>query len=76
MKINWQAHETKKLHLVATAPDEYDANDPNYVNFLTEEDMREVWEWCATNNCGTRTSFDTFKFRTKKQITMFLLRWS
>ena len=76
MKINWQAHDTKKLHLVATAPYEHEVNDPNYVTFLTEEDMKEVWEWCAINNCGTRTSFDTFKFRTKKQITLFLLRWS
>jgi hypothetical protein len=76
MKINWQAHDTKKLHLVATAPAEDDANDPNYVNFLSEEDMKQVWEWCSRNNCGTRMSFDTFKFRSKKHITMFLLRWS
>ena len=72
MKINWQAHATKKLHLVATALDE----DTNYANFLSEEDMKQVWEWCSRNNCGTRMSFDTFKFRSKKHITMFLLRWS
>ena len=31
--------------------------------------------WCEENNCGYRTSYDTFKFRNKKQLTHFLLRW-
>lgn len=74
MKISWREHETKKLHLVAHKPQ--DPNHIDYIDFLTEEDLKPVWEWCAINNCGTRMSFDMFKFRNKKQITMFLLRWS
>lgn len=61
------------LQLVATT-----ANEAKnfYINFLTEEDMVAIQEWCVEHNCGKRTSFDTFKFKNKKQITMFLLRWS
>lgn len=35
-----------------------------------------IAEWCLKNKCGKRTSYDTFKFRNRKQITMFLLRWA
>lgn len=37
--------------------------------------VERIHEWCYTNNYGHRNSYDTFKFRNKKQITMFLLRW-
>lgn len=43
---------------------------------LSESDLDPVQEWCQQHNCGVRTSFDTFRFRDKKEITMFLLRWS
>jgi hypothetical protein len=76
MKLLWKEHQSRPLHLVAYAPEVTDANDPNYVNFLTEQDLLLVWQWCAANDCGVRTSFDTFRFRNKKQITMFLLRWT
>ena len=36
----------------------------------------QMTEWCAENECGYRTSYDTFKFRNQEQLTMFLLRWS
>lgn len=36
----------------------------------------EMAEWCEENECGYRTSYDTFKFRNKEQLTMFILRWS
>ena len=42
---------------------------------LNEYDLDPVQAWCDEHNCGTRTSFDTFKFRTEAEITMFLLRW-
>lgn len=74
MKISWREHETKKLHLVAHVPENDDHVD--YVVFFTEDDLRPIWEWCAINNCGKRVSFDMFQFKNKKQITMFLLRWS
>jgi len=42
---------------------------------LTEAEMDAVHEWCQEHNCGKRTSFDTFQFRSKKEMTMFLLKW-
>ncbi len=43
---------------------------------VREEDMIPIQKWCEENNCGRRTSFDTFQFKNKKQMTMFLLRWA
>lgn len=43
---------------------------------VSEHDIDPVQEWCEQNNCGKRTSFDTFRFRNKREMTMFLLRWS
>jgi hypothetical protein len=42
---------------------------------LSEGDMDPIQQWCEEHHCGRRTSFDTFRFKNKKQITMFLLRW-
>lgn len=42
---------------------------------LGEKDLDPVHVWCQQHDCGVRTSFDTFRFRNKKEITMFLLRW-
>jgi hypothetical protein len=42
---------------------------------LSERDMDPIQQWCEEHNCGKRRSFDTFRFRNKKEITMFLLRW-
>jgi len=43
---------------------------------LTEADIDPIQAWCVENNCGRRTSFDTFKFKTEKEQIMFLLKWS
>ncbi len=43
---------------------------------ISEHDIDPVQEWCEEHNCGKRISFDTFRFRNKKEITMFLLKWS
>ena len=43
---------------------------------VTEHDMNLIQEWCDRNNCGTRISFDMIKFKTREQMTMFLLKWS
>lgn len=42
---------------------------------ISEQDIMPIVEWCKEHNCGVRTSFDMIKFRNKKEITMFLLRW-
>jgi hypothetical protein len=43
---------------------------------LKEEDMDPIQEWSNETGCGKRMSFDLWKFKSKKEITMFLLRWS
>ena len=42
---------------------------------LVEHDIDPVQLWCEEHGCGKRMSFDTFCFRSKKEMTMFLLRW-
>jgi hypothetical protein len=48
----------------------------NFVTGLSDGDVDPIQKWCEKHDCGVRTSFDTFKFRNKKEITMFLLRWA
>jgi hypothetical protein len=54
--------------------------DNQYLKFvgdpLTDDFMDEVQEWTKQTNCGLRMSFDMFKFKNKKHMTMFLLRWA
>lgn len=50
-------------------------NETSFVTGLSERDIDPIQKWCQEHNCGIRTSFDTFKFKNKKEITMFLLRW-
>ena len=40
-----------------------------------EREMDAVQVWCRENECGRRISFDTFQFRNRQEITLFLLRW-
>jgi hypothetical protein len=42
---------------------------------LSEDDLWPIHEWCLKNHCGRRMSFDIFQFKSKKEMTMFLLRW-
>jgi len=62
IKINWIPKG--KLQLVAVC----DLG-------LSENDIDPIQDWCVQHNCGIRTSFDTFKFKTNKEKTMFLLKW-
>jgi hypothetical protein len=44
---------------------------------FSEEDMDPIQHWCWTNMPTVkRMSFDTFLFKSEKQITMFLMKWS
>jgi len=43
---------------------------------LNERDMDPIHQWSRENDCGIRTSFDTWQFHTDEEITVFLLRWS
>lgn len=50
--------------------------DKGFITGLSESDVDPIQQWCEEHDCGVRVSFDTFKFRNKKEITMFLLRWA
>ena len=59
-----------------------DYSEEHYINTfadLSEDDNKQVipqmTHWCMENDCGYRTSYDTFKFRNKNQMMLFLLRW-
>lgn len=67
-KIDWITHPSKELYLTARAVDQSRG--------LTENDIDVIQEWCQTNGCGIRTSFDTFRFRSDKDMTLFLLKWA
>lgn len=43
---------------------------------LNESDMDPIQQWCDEHHCGCRVSFDTFQFKNKNEMTMFLLRWA
>lgn len=49
--------------------------EKSFVTGLNENDIEPIQKWCEEHNCGKRISFDMFRFRNKKEITMFLLRW-
>lgn len=59
-----------------------DYSEEHYINTFADlnEDNKQIIprmaEWCKENECGYRTSYDTFKFRNEEQLTMFILRWS
>jgi len=68
-KIIW---EKQGLRLRAAIPDP----STEWVNFLTDAEMLPIQEWSDDNKCGLRISFDTFRFRTEEEMTVFLLVWS
>lgn len=43
---------------------------------LRESHLDPIQKWSEENKCGRRMSFDLWQFRTKEEVTLFLLRWS
>ena len=58
-----------------------DFSEEHYINTFADlsddenQPIPQMARWCEENKCGYRTSYDTFKFRNRQQMTMFLLRW-
>lgn len=69
LKIKWDILSDRSIRANVRGNDQY-------FDMLTDSDMEPIQAWCEEHNCGTRTSFDTFKFKSKKQLTMFILRWA
>ena len=72
MKLIWESDGVYKLILIARIAYEHGAVTPTG---LRSEHMDPIQDWCVQNKCGVRTSFDTFKFRNEKELSMFLLKW-
>ncbi len=43
---------------------------------LNEHDIDPIQAWCQETGVGKRTSFDTFAFQSRADMSMFLLRWN
>ena len=70
-KIKWQRLPGLKLQAYTdeVAPRGFERG-------LNESDMDPVQAWTDECNCGVRMSFNVWKFKSEKQITLFLIRWS
>lgn len=69
-KIIW----TEYLPLSLTARTEI-FPDAGVMAGLREKDMQQIADWVNETGIGRRTSFDTFKFRSHTDMSMFLLHW-
>jgi len=74
-RITWV--ESKPLRLTARIAQRCKPRSAPLKQFygLTEGDLDPVHEWCKETNIGRRTGFDTFRFRNKTEMSLFLLRW-
>ena len=74
--IKWDLCGRDNLSLRAEPAHEPDYSNPGFHMGLHETEMDEIQAWSRETDIGTRTSFDTWHFRTRADITAFLLRWS
>ena len=72
MKLAWEKFDTSPMVLYARLAYDHGAITPTG---LREEHLLPVQAWCEQNRCGIRTSFDMFRFRNEKEMSIFLLRW-
>jgi hypothetical protein len=70
-KIKWQRLPGLKLQAYVD-----DILPRGFERGLNESDMDPVQAWSIECNCGIRMSFNVWKFKSEKQITMFLIRWT
>jgi hypothetical protein len=70
-KIKWQRLPGLKLQAYTD-----DVAPRGFERGLNELDMEPVQAWSLECHCGTRMSFNVWKFKSEKQITLFLLRWT
>jgi len=70
VKISWRELPGNKLQAYV------DPEATTQVWGLREEHMDPIQAWSVECNCGTRISFDMWQFKSRKHITMFLMKWS
>jgi len=71
-RLVWVEHSHKPIVLRAAM--QYD-NGSVTPTGLRDNDLLPVQEWCLKTKCGVRISFDMFKFKSRKEVTAFLLVW-
>lgn len=69
--IKWQRLPGLKLQAYTD-----DVAPRGFERGLNETDMDPIQAWSTECNCGIRMSFNIWKFKNEKQITMFLIRWA
>jgi hypothetical protein len=78
--IVWVENKTAPLTLTAELSVIRDRHDDEYPLYATEapaeKNMNLIAEWVKETGCGRRTSYNTFKFRSRADMSMFLLRWN
>lgn len=72
-KIIWTKSKTVPLSLTARTEIFPDAG---VMAGLREKDMQQIADWVNETGIGRRTSFDTFKFRSRTDMSIFLLHWN
>ena len=70
VKISWRELPGNKLQAYI------DPEATIQVWGLREEHMDPIQRWSEECNCGKRMSFDTWQFKSRKHITMFLMKWA
>jgi hypothetical protein len=82
MKIRWI--DSTEPNSLAARVTTFDLSDGTTVYLLgdaltgtsTHLLLDNIAKWCSDNKCGRRISYDIFKFKNKKQMTLFLLKWA
>ena len=70
VKISWRELPGNKLQAYV------DPEGTTSVWGLRETDMDPIQQWSMECNCGVRLSFDMWHFKSRKHMTMFLLKWT
>lgn len=63
----------KKGHWIRISPV---VRPRGYEAGLRESDIDLMQQWCTETGCGERMSFDMFRFKSKQELELFVLRWS
>jgi hypothetical protein len=69
--IKWQRLPGLKLQAYTD-----DVAPRGFERGLNESDMDPIQSWSQDSNCGVRMSFNVWKFKSEKHITMFLIKWA
>jgi len=70
VKLSWRELPGNKLQAYV------DPESTTSIWGLRETDMDPIQAWSIETNCGKRMSFDMWQFKSRKHMTMFLLKWA